>query len=130
MQSNVICQPKSIKSEKDQQNNESVCETTKDAATLRKSVRQQYKYESSWLDDDEKRCIICNKDIRVKGRLAPPKTISIVDKAEPTVKEFAEIHIKNNNLKDVEGANRILLTLSTKSLLAANVAYHQEECYK
>ena len=58
-----------------------------------------------------------------------PKTISIVDKAEPTIKEFAEIHIKNNNLKYVEGAKRILLT-STKSLLAANVAYHQEECYK
>ena len=72
-------------SRKDQQNNESVCEITKDADTLRKSVRQQYKYESSWLDDDEKRCIICNKDIRVKGRLVPPKTISIVDKAEPTL---------------------------------------------
>ena len=119
-----------LPSEKDQQNNESVCETTKDVATLRKSVRQQYKYESSWLDDDEKQCIVCNKDIRVKGRLAPPKTISIVDKVEPTVKEFAEIHIKNNNLKYVEGAKRILLTLSTKSLLAANVAYHQEEYYK
>ena len=50
-------------SEKDQQNNESVCEITKDADTLRKSVRQQYKYESFWLEDDEKRCIICNKDI-------------------------------------------------------------------
>ena len=102
--------------------------------------------ESSWLDDDEKRCIICNKDIRVKGRLVPPKTISIVDKAEgrlvplktisivdkaePTLKEFAEIHIKNNNLKYVEGAKRILLTLSIKSLLAANLAYHQKECYK
>ena len=32
-------------------------------------------------------------------------------------------------MKYVEGAKRILLT-STKSLLAANVAYHQEECYK
>ena len=54
----------------------------------------------------------------------------IVDKEEPTLKEFAEIHIKNNNLKYAEGAKRILLTLSTKYLLAANVAYHQEECYK
>ena len=119
-----------LSSEKDQQNNESVCETTKDVDTLRESVRQQYKYESSWLDDDEKRCVICNKDIRVKGRLVPPKTISIVDKTEPTLKEFSEIHIKNNNLKYVEGAKRILLTLSTKSLLAANVAYHQKECFK
>ena len=33
-------------SEKDQQNNESVCETTKDVDTLRKSVRQPYKYPS------------------------------------------------------------------------------------
>ena len=82
------------------------------------------------MDNDEKRCIICNKDIRVKSRLVPPKTISIVDKTEPTLKEFSEIHIKNNNLKYVEGAKRILLTLSTKSLLAANVAYHQKECFK
>ena len=51
---------------------------------------------------------ICNKDIRVKGRLVPPKTISIVDKAETTLKEFAEIHIKDNNVKYVEGAKRIL----------------------
>ena len=54
----------------------------------------------------------------------------MVDKAEPTLKEFAEIHIKNNNVKYVKGAKRILLTLSTKSLLAANVAYHQKECFK
>ena len=80
--------------------------------------------------DDEKRCIICNKDIRFKRRLLPPKTISIVDKVEPTLKECAENHITNNNLKYVEGAKRILLTLSTKSLLAANVAYHQKERYK
>ena len=54
----------------------------------------------------------------------------MVDKAEPTLKEFGEIHIKSNNLKYVEGAKRNLLTLSTKSLLAADVAYHQEKCYK
>ena len=54
----------------------------------------------------------------------------MVDKVEPTLKEFTEIHIKNNNLKYVEGGKRILLTLSIKLLLAANVVYHQEECYK
>ena len=75
----------------------------------------------------KKRCIICNKDIWVKGRLLLPKTISIVDKVEPTLKEFAEIHIKNKNLKYLEGSLDIILT---KSLLAANVAYHQETCYK
>ena len=81
------------------------------------------------MDDDEKWCIIFDTDIRRKGRLLPPKTISIVDKAEPTLKEFAEIHIKKNNLKYIEGAKQNLLT-STKSLLAANAAYHQEEGYK
>ena len=82
------------------------------------------------MDNDEKRCIICNKDIRVKSRLVPPKTISIVDKTEPTLKEFPEIRIKNNSLKYVESSKRIVLTLLTKSLLAANVAYHQEEFTK
>ena len=119
-----------LPTEKDQQNNESVCETTKDVDTLRKSVRHQQRHESSWVDDDQKRCIICNKDIRVKGRLVPAKTVSILDKAEPTLKQFADIHIKNNILKYAEGTKRILLTLTTKSVLAANVAYHQEECYK
>ena len=91
-------------SEKNQQNNESVCETKKDVDTLRKSVRQHYKYESSWVNSDEKRCISCSNDIRVNARLLSPKTISRVDKAEPRLKAFAEIHIKNNNLKYVEGA--------------------------
>ena len=80
------------------------------------------------MNDDEKLCIICNKDISVQSKLLPPKVTSIVDKAEPTLKELAEIHIKKNNLKYVEGAKRILLTLSTKYLSAANVAYHKEEC--
>ena len=35
-------------SEKDQQNNESVRETTKDVDTLRKSVRQQYMSHLDW----------------------------------------------------------------------------------
>ena len=75
-----------LPTEKNQQNNESVCETTKDVDPLRKSVRHQYKYESSWVENDQKRCIICIKDIRVKGRLVPAKTVSILDKAEPTLK--------------------------------------------
>ena len=82
------------------------------------------------MDGDDKRCLICNKDIQVKVGLLPPKMISIVGKTEPTIKWFAEIHIKNNNLKYVECAKRILLTLSTKFLLAAKVTYNQEECYK
>ena len=65
------------------------------------------------MDGDDKRCLICNKDIQVKVGLLPPKMISIVGKTEPTIKWFAEIHIKNNNLKYVECAKRFLLTLST-----------------
>ena len=70
------------------------------------------------------------KDTPIKGRLLPPKTISIVDKDESTLKEFAGTHIKNNSLKYIEGAKRTLLTLWTRSLLAEAVAYHQEEYYK
>ena len=119
-----------LPSVKDQQNNESVCETVKDVDTLKKGVPQQYENESSCMADDEKRCIICNKDIQAKGRLLPTKTISIVDKSEPALKEFAKILIKKNNLKYVEDTNWILLTLSKKSSFAANVAYHQEKYYK
>ena len=96
----------------------------------RKSLRNKQKYESSWTVESQKRCIICNKDIFSKGKLQPPQTISIVDKAEDTLKEFAELHIRNNNEKYVEASKRILLVLSTKSLLAANVAYHRKECYQ
>ena len=111
-----------LPSEKDQQNYESVCETTKDVDTPRKSVRQQYQYESSWVDDDEKRCIICNKDIQVKGRLLPPKTISIVDKGEPILKKFAEIHIKNNNVKYVEGAKTNSLNIINKVFIGSKIS--------
>ena len=38
------------------------------------------------------------------------------------MKEFAEIHVKSNNQN--------LLTLSTTSLLAADVAYHKKLCYE
>ena len=94
-----------LPSVKDQQNNESVCETVKDVDKLSKGVPQQYENESSCLADDEKRCIICNKDIQAKGRLLPTKTISIVDKSETALKEFAKILIKKNNLKYVEDTN-------------------------
>ena len=56
--------------EKDHQNNESVCETAKDVDTLRKSVRQRYKYKSSWVDDNKKRCIKIHQS---KADYYPPK---------------------------------------------------------
>ena len=58
------------------------------------------------------------------------QTIAITDKAEKTLKGFAEIHVKSNNQKYIDGASRILLTLSTSSLLAADVAYHKKLCYE
>eukprot|EP00112_Aurelia_sp_Birch-Aquarium-sp1_P004612 Seg1523.1 transcript_id=Seg1523.1/GoldUCD/mRNA.D3Y31 product="hypothetical protein" protein_id=Seg1523.1/GoldUCD/D3Y31 len=82
----------------------------------RRSDRQKYRYESSWQSDDKKRCIICNEDKRIKGRLVDVQTITITDKAEKTLKEFAEIHIQSNNQKYIDGAKRILLILSTSSL--------------
>ena len=74
---------------------------------VRKSARKQYKYESSWKEEEKKRCIICNEDKKEKGRLIPLTTISIVDKAEETLEEYAEIHIKNKNQKYLDGAKRI-----------------------
>ena len=97
---------------------------------IRQSSRKQLSYNSSWQNTEKKRCIICNEDRHVKGRIVPVQTISITDKAEETLKEYANIHLQSNNLKYVDGANRILLTLATKSLLAADVAYHKKLCYE
>lgn len=97
---------------------------------LRRSSRAKYKYESSWKEPEKKKCIICNEDKRVKGRLIEVQTISITDKAQKTLEEYANIHMRNNNEKYIDGARRILLTLSSKSLLAADVAYHKRQCYE
>ena len=90
----------------------------------RRSDRQKYRYESSWQSDENKRCIICNEDKKINGRVVDLQTIAITEKAEKTLKEFAEIHVKSHNQKYIDG-ERILLTLCTSSLLAADVAYHR-----
>lgn len=97
---------------------------------LRKGSRKKYKYESSWKDEDKKKCIICNEDKRIKGRLVPIQIISIPDKAQETLTEYAKIHLENKHEKYMDGAKRILLTLSTASLLSADVAYHKRQCYE
>ena len=51
------------------------------------------------------------------------------DKAEQTLKEFADILTHNNNSKHIDWSKRIFLELNTKSLLAANIAHHHFECY-
>ena len=67
------------------------------------------------------KCIICDEEKRKKCPL-PLTNISLTEKAEETLKEYSELHIKNNNAKYTDGANRIPLTLATKSLL---IAYHK-----
>lgn len=71
------------------------------------------------MDNDEKQCIICNEDVEIRGRLLPPKTNSIVEKAEPILKEIVEIHINNNNLKYVKDAKPMLLTLFNKIIISS-----------
>ena len=104
-------------------------ETTTDS--LRKSNRRSLKYSST---KEEKKCIICNEHKYQKGRLIPLLNLTLQDKssksyrAEKTLEEYANIHKKTGNKKYVDGANRILLTISSKSLFAADVAYHKS-CY-
>ena len=45
------------------------------------------------------------------------------------MKEYSELRNKNNNAKYIDGANWILVTLPTRSLLPADVAYHKS-CYQ
>lgn len=71
------------------------------------------------MDNDEKQCIICNEDVEIKGRLLPPRSNSIVEKAKPILKEIVEIHINNNHLKYVKGAKPMLLTLCNKIIISS-----------
>ena len=97
---------------------------------IRRSMRKEYEYSSSWTDESKKKCIICNAEKKEKGRTVPVQTIALTEKAQRTLEEFAHIHIENSNEKYVAGAKRILLTLTSKSLLEADVAYHKKECYE
>jgi hypothetical protein len=97
---------------------------------IRQSTRKQFTYKSSWQEVEKNKCIICNEDKRAKGRLIPVQTIRITAKAEETLKEYATLHLKNRNVKYMEGANMILLTLAAKYILAADVAYHKRLCYE
>jgi hypothetical protein len=87
-------------------------------------------YTSSWQKEEKKRCIICNDDKWEKGRLIPVQTITLTDKAEATLAEYANLHVKDNNAKYIAGANRILIILATTSLFAADVGYHKKLCYE
>ena len=71
---------------------------------IRQNTRINYTYESSWKDEEIMRCIIWNEEKRKKGRPITLTFISVRDKAEKTLKEFSEIHIKNTNQKYLDGA--------------------------
>ena len=87
-----------------------------------KVQEKKYAYPSSWNDKDVIKCIVCYEE---KRRPLPSTNISLKEKTKKTLKEYSELHIKNNNATYIDGANLILLTLATRSLLAADVAYHE-----
>jgi hypothetical protein len=44
--------------------------------------------------------------------------------------EYAKLHMESNNPRYMDGARRIVLTMSTKSLLVADVSYFKKLCYE
>ena len=98
----------------------------------RKSARKENIYHSSPKDI---KCIICAEVKKDKtGKVIPIKTITFrnigetVHAAEKRLVEFANIHVNKESMYKA-GGERILLTLSTKSLFAADVGYHRA-CYE
>ena len=95
---------------------------TEQPSTSRKSVRKSCKYKSS---KDDRKCIICNEIKYAKGRTVPLLGITLKKseegshEAQKTLKEFAKIHLHNNNETYKESANRIILTTSITTLFAA-----------
>ena len=93
----------------------------------RKSNRQLLSYTFS---GEKAVRAACNEK---KGRDVEVKIMSIeelketVHKAEKKLIEYTEIHISNNT-KFKSVGERILLTLSAKSMFAADVGYHKS-CY-
>ena len=78
--------------------------------THRKSARKRYAYTSSWKDKDLMKCIIWDEEKHKIGRPLSLTNISLMGKAEKPLKEYSELHIKNNNAKYIDGTNQILLT--------------------
>ena len=100
--------------------------------SVRKSTRQNLLYKSNQIEPNK--CIICNNHRYIKGQLdqliniALKRAVDGTYVAESTLKEYAEIHLKLDNEKYIDSANRILLVLGTSSLFAADVSYHKS-CY-
>ena len=105
--------------------------TESQSTSVRKSTRQNLLYE---FNKTERKCIICNNQRYIKGRLDQLINIALktaIDGtyvAESTLKEYAEIHLKLDSEKYTESANRILLVLGTSWSFAADDSYHKS-CY-
>ena len=106
-------------------------QTESQPTSVRKSTRQNLLYKSNQI---ERKCIICNNQRYIKGRLdqliniALKRAVDGAYVAESTLKEYAEIHLKLDNEKCIDSANRILLVLGPSLLFAADVSYHKS-CY-
>ena len=107
----------------DHENSSSATSQSQKRESMR-SLQKIYTYESSWKEENLRTRIICNEVKKKKGRLLPLTAITLTK----TLEEFADLHIKNKNIKYLDGADRIKLTLATKSLLVADAAYHPA-CY-
>ena len=103
---------------------------------LRSSSRNRLSYETQKDVPEKMRCIICcSTKNNKKGKTVPVTSISLRSisskkhVAEDTLLKFAEIHVKQET-KFKEAAERILLVAANKSLFAADVGYHREQCYQ
>ena len=107
----------------------SVSLTLDTCTALRRSERKQLKFQSDWKSEENRRCILCDENMKDdKGRRVSITLLADTEKATPTLKVFAEIHI-NLETKYKEGAKRLLLALTTvNDMVAANVGYHRQ-CY-
>ena len=63
------------------------------------------RYLSSWKNKDLMKCIICDEEKRKKRHPLPLANLSSTEKAGKTLREYSELHIKNNNVKYNDGAN-------------------------
>ena len=85
---------------------------------MRKKTRRNLLNKSNQI---QRKCIICNNHQYIKGRLDQLINITLkraVDGtyvAESTMKDYAEVHLKLDDEKYFDSANRILLVLGTSS---------------
>ena len=88
--------------------------STDQSSDIRKRSRQGLQYKFNQADIKH---IIGNKDQYAKGKLGHLQNISLkqtadeTNKAEDTLKEYAEIHLKSKNERSIDTSRRVLLVL-------------------